>query len=426
MVPVLVSLGPFSLYSFGAMLALAFLAASAVLVKGLQARGLDAEAAGPITWWAAIGGLVGSRLLSVFNDWSRFVADPLGHLLTGAGFVFYGGLIGGIIAVSIWVRRRGLPWLVVADAVAPAVVLGQAIGRVGCQLAGDGDWGIPTGLPWGMAYPEAIFGWHEPAGVVVHPAPVYESLAYSAIFVFLIGMFHRPERWKDGAVMFAFLALSGAARFLVEFIRIEPRVALGLTEAQWIAIVMMGVGAAGTMVRRRPPMRGAPAAAAGLLVALLAGCTTGPPKAPEFVAQDLDGKAFQLSAQRGKVVVLNIFTTWCPPCREEMPSMERLARNLAGEDFAMIAVAEDDGGEPVVRAFRDEMGLTFPVLTEPTGSVGRQYRISGYPESFVIGRDGRQLARIIGPLDWADPAMEEDLRTLIRTGTWPRGPDGRR
>lgn len=425
MVPILVSLGPLSLYSFGAMLALAFLAASAVLTKGLRARGLDPEVAGPITMWAVIGGLVGSRMLSVFNDWSSFVNDPLGHLLTGAGFVFYGGLIGGIVAVSAWVVRRGLPWMVVADAVAPAVVIGQAIGRVGCQLAGDGDWGIPTALPWGMAYPEAIFGWNEPAGVLVHPAPVYESLAYSGIFLFLLGMFDRTSRWKDGAVMFAFLGLSGAARFLVEFIRIEPRVGWGLTEAQWIAIVMMIAGAVGVAMLRRPPLRGAPVAATALLLAVAAGCTTGPPKAPEFVAQDLDGKAFQLSSQRGKVVILNIFTTWCPPCREEMPSMERLARNLANEDFAMIAVAEDDGGEPVVRAFRDEMGLTFPVLIEPTGSVGRQYKISGYPESFVIARDGRQLARIIGPINWADPALEEDLRTLIRTGSWPRGPDGR-
>ena len=106
--------------------------------------------------------------------------------------------------------------------------------------------------------------------------------------------------------------------------------------------------------------------------------------------------------------------------------MERLAERLADEDFLVVAVAEDDGGAPVVRAFRDELGLTFPVLTESSGQVGRSYQVSGYPESFVIDREGRQLARIIGPLDWSSPAIEEDLRKLIDTGKWVRGPDGRR
>ncbi|MEO2168949.1 MAG: prolipoprotein diacylglyceryl transferase family protein [bacterium] len=424
MVPVLVSFGPISLYSFGAMLALAFLAASSVVVKGLGQRGLDPALAVPLTWWAAIGGLLGSRLLSVFHDWDRFLVNPLGHLLTGAGFVFYGGLAGGVLAIWLWVYRQRLSWWVIADIVAPAVVLGQAIGRVGCQLAGDGDWGVPTTLPWGMAYPDAIFGWPHAEGVLVHPAPVYETLLYSAIFVILIRMFHAREHWADGAVLFAFLALSGMARFLVEFIRIEPRVFLDLTEAQWVGITLMVVGAIGLLSRRRPAGMG-PAVAALLLVTTL-GCVTGTPHAPEFVAQDLDGKAFRLKAQRGKVVLLNIFTTWCPPCREEMPSMDRLAARLAGEDFLMVAVAEDDGGAPVVRAFRDEMGLTFPILVESTGSVGRNYQISGYPESFIIDREGYQVARIIGPLDWDTPEMAEDLRTLIRTGKWPRGPDGRR
>jgi phosphatidylglycerol:prolipoprotein diacylglycerol transferase len=424
MVPVLVSFGPISLYSFGAMLALAFLAASAVVVKGLGQRGLDPGLAAPLTWWAAIGGLVGSRLLSVFHDWDRFLADPFGHLLTGAGFVFYGGLAGGLLAISLWVFRQRLSWLVIADIAAPAVVLGQAIGRVGCQLAGDGDWGVPTTLPWGMAYPDAIFGWPHPAGVLVHPAPVYETLLYAAIFVVLMGMFRARERWADGAVVFAFLGLSGLARFLVEFIRIEPRVFLDLTEAQWVGITLMVVGGIGLLRHRGTSGMGSAAAALMLLAAV--GCTTGPPRAPEFVAQDLDGKAFRLTGQRGKVVLLNIFTTWCPPCREEMPSMERLASRLADEDFLVVAVAEDDGGAPVVRAFRDEMGLTFPMLVESSGSVGRSYQISGYPESFIINREGRQMARIIGPLNWDDPAMAEDLRTLIRTGVWPRGPDGRR
>ena len=105
--------------------------------------------------------------------------------------------------------------------------------------------------------------------------------------------------------------------------------------------------------------------------------------------------------------------------------MQRLADQLADEDFLIVGVAEDDGGAPVVKAFGDELGVRFPLLTEPSGTVGQTYKISGYPETFVIDRQGRQLARIIGPLQWDDPALVDDLRHLIRTGEWRRGPDGR-
>src|SRR5215470_13218558 len=115
MVPVLLHVGPISLYSFGAMLALAFLAGGAILAEGLAMRGLDRGHATSIVWWAAIGGLVGSRLLAVVNEWSRFIADPLSYLFTGAGFVWYGGLVGGLVAVSIYLSSRGLPWLAVSD-----------------------------------------------------------------------------------------------------------------------------------------------------------------------------------------------------------------------------------------------------------------------------------------------------------------------
>jgi len=424
MIPVLFSIGPFSIHSFGAMLALAFLAASAVLVRNLERRGLNGEWAGPITWSAVIGGLVGARLLSVINNWQQFLADPVGQLLTGAGFVFFGGLLGGLVAVSFWVYRNGVSWWLIADAVAPAVIMGQAIGRIGCQLAGDGDWGTPTGLPWGMAYPAAIFGWVHAPGVLVHPAPVYESLLYSGIFVALMQMYRMPERWRPGAVLFAFLALSGLARSAVEIVRIEPRIFLGGTEAQWIGAVMVLVGVVGlAYVQGRRGLR----SALGVLVLALmtTSCVTGPPTAPDVRAQHLDGKSFRLWAQRGKVVLLNIFTTWCPPCREEMPSMQRLADELADEDFLIVGVAEDDGGAPVVKAFGDELGVRFPLLTEPSGTVGQTYQISGYPETFIIDRQGKQLARIIGPLEWDDPVLIADLRHLIRTGEWRRGPDGR-
>lgn len=421
MVPVLFELGPLSLYSFGAMLALAFLAAGTVLGDGLALRGLDRGHASSIVWWAAIGGIVGSRLLAVLNDWSSFVADPLGHLLTGAGFVWYGGLAGGFLAVTIYLLSRGLPWLAVSDCIAPGLVLGQAIGRVGCQLAGDGDWGTVSELPWAMAYPAAIFGWDYAPGVRVHPAPVYESLLYSGIFLPLLWMSRRPERFRDGATIFAYLALSGVARFVVEYVRIEPKLWLGHTEAQWFGLLTIAVGIVGFLwaARQRPEL--AVLCCLGLLVA---GCSGGPKPAPDFVAQDLSGQAVRLSAQRGKVVFLNLWTTWCPPCREEMPAMEDLAKRLAGADFVMLAVSEDDQGAAVVKPFVEKLKLTFPVLVDPSGDVGRKFGLFGYPETFIIDREGRQVARFIGPRNWRDPAIEKDLRTLIDEGRWVRGPDG--
>ena len=422
MVPVLVQLGPLALYSFGAMLALAFLAAGYVTGNGLEARGLDRAHASSIVWWGAIGGIAGSRVLAIFNDWDQFLAAPISSLLTGSGFVWYGGLLGGFLSVSAYIRFAGLPWLLVVDAIAPGLALGQAIGRIGCQLAGDGDWGTASTLPWAMAYPRAIYGWTEPEGVRVHPAPVYESLLYSAIFVLLVRMARQPSRFADGSVLFGDLILSGVARFLVEVVRIEPRVALGLTEAQWFGIASVVAGGLGLLWARH--RRAALAPLVGVLVLLLASGCQGGKTAPDFVAQDLQGQAVRLSAQRGKVVFLNFWTTWCPPCRMEMPAMEALSKKFAADDFVMLAISEDDGGAPVVKKFADEMKLTFPILTSPTGEIGRSYGVFGYPETFLIDREGKQVARFIGPRDWKDPQFEQDLRTLVTEGRWVRGPDG--
>ena len=104
--------------------------------------------------------------------------------------------------------------------------------------------------------------------------------------------------------------------------------------------------------------------------------------------------------------------------------MEALSRRLADEDFIMLAVSEDDGGPGVVQPFVRELGLTFPILVDPTGAVGHSFGVFGYPETFIIDREGRQVARFIGPRNWRDPAIEKDLRTLIDEGRWVRGPDG--
>lgn len=246
MVPVLLDLGPITIYSFGALLALAFLMGGYVVSLELDRKGMNPEHAWTILFWAAVGGLVGARLWVVTYDPEGFLDRPVAFLLSGSGFIWYGGLAGGFIAVSLWILRRGLAWGQVVDATAPSLALAHAIGRVGCQVSGDGDWGVPTSLPWGMSYPDAVIGWEAwtranglPPDVRVHPAPVYETLLYAGVFLVLWSVRTKPLR--DGSMLWLYLLMSSIARFVVEFVRVEPVVAVGLTQAQWIAVVLVGL-----------------------------------------------------------------------------------------------------------------------------------------------------------------------------------------
>ena len=138
-----------------------------------------------------------------------------------------------------------------------------------------------------------------------------------------------------------------------------------------------------------------------------------PSLAPDFAVADLSGQAVRLSALRGQVVLVNLWTTWCPPCREEMPSMERLYRRFKDRGFVLLAVSQDEGGMAVVQPFVRQLGLTFPILVDPERQVGDRYRVWGYPESFLIDRDGRIVERIIGPRDWTSPDQVAALERLL-------------
>jgi phosphatidylglycerol:prolipoprotein diacylglycerol transferase len=248
MIPDILHIGPVPIHLFGIFLALAFLAAGWAAGREFERKGYDPALASSAVVWAAVGGLVGARLWIVLDAWPEFVRAPWTFLVTGGGFVFYGGLLGGMLAVTLLFWREHIPWLAGADACAPAIVLGQAIGRLGCQAAGDGDWGKETTLPWGMAYPYAVVGWDKPPGVRVHPTPLYEAVAYAAIFALLWRL--RREPAADGAILALYLVLSGAARFLVEFVRVNPRIAFGLTEAQLASLTLVVIGGWWLLSRR--------------------------------------------------------------------------------------------------------------------------------------------------------------------------------
>src|SRR6185369_11319059 len=128
------------------------------------------------------------------------------------------------------------------------IVLGQAIGRLGCQISGDGDWGRETTLPWGMAYPYAVVGWDKPPGVRVHPTPLYECAAYLVVFAILWRL--QREDPPDGTILAWYLVLASAARFVIEFVRINPRIAFGLSEAQLTSLGLIACGTTILLVRR--------------------------------------------------------------------------------------------------------------------------------------------------------------------------------
>jgi len=238
MYPVLFHVFGFPVESFWVAVFFGFLAALFVARSELARQGHDPGAAYDLILWAYVGGFVGARLFLIVTAWEQFQRDPFELLLSGSGWVWQGGVVGGAIAVTLKARELGLPFGDVADLAGPCLAIGQAIGRVGCQLAGDGDYGVPTTLPWGMAYPQGVVPTTEP----VHPTPVYEAVLYLAIFILLWRRRARPH--AAGTNFGHYLVLSGAARFAVEFVRRNPVLGLGLTLAQWVSLVSMAIGAA--------------------------------------------------------------------------------------------------------------------------------------------------------------------------------------
>ncbi len=136
--------------------------------------------------------------------------------------------------------------------------------------------------------------------------------------------------------------------------------------------------------------------------------------APDFTLKDLSGKEVKLSTLRGKVVVLNFWATWCPPCREEIPSMMRLNQAMAGKPFQMLAVSEDEGGKNAVESYFSKSKTMLPALLDTDQKVGQRYGLTGVPETFVIDAKGVILKKVIGAMDWSDPGVISFLDSAIK------------
>lgn len=233
MMPYILEIGPLRIPSYGFMLMIAFMANYFLLTRETKKLGKDPEMAGDLVFWAAIGGIGGSKVYYMIENFDAFSVDPLSMIFSGSGLVFLGGLAGGMLAVTLYLRKKNEPWLMWADIVAPCLILGYAIGRIGCFLVGD-DYGIPTNLPWGMSFPRGA----PPTYQEVHPTQIYEAVLGLSIFWVLSRLKSKPL----GSVFSFYLLFAGMERFLIEFIRTNEKYILGLSGAQVISLIMATTG----------------------------------------------------------------------------------------------------------------------------------------------------------------------------------------
>jgi len=241
-----IHLGGITLQTFGLMMGLGFVVSGWIIARRLKELGKPVDWAYEMVFAALIGGIVGARLWWVGENWSSAKDDLLGSLFSGAGLVWYGGAIGGAIAVLLWAWRRKWFTLQMLDTASIPLAAGYAIGRIGCQLAGDGDYGKAWNGPWAMAYPNGTV----PTTEKVHPTPVYETIT---MLIVALVLWRLRDRWRPGTLFALYLILAGLERFLVEFLRRNEHVLLGLTQPQLLSLVMIAGGGIFLLVRRPAP-----------------------------------------------------------------------------------------------------------------------------------------------------------------------------
>ena len=245
MYPELFRIGSFPINTYGVFLAIAFLSAILITVKLAERDGLPRERIYDLSLWMLLASLVGSKILMLFTE-PEYRENPLGLLsldFLRSGGVFYGGLVGAVIAGYLLMRRYHLPWWKTADACAPGIAIGNFFGRQGCFAAGC-CWGKPTSLPWGVQFSELG---REITGVPIdqhlHPTQLYESFAMLLVFFGLLWL-HKRKRF-DGQVILVYALLYASIRFAIEFVRDDPRgdilgltTLTGLSTSQMISLVI--------------------------------------------------------------------------------------------------------------------------------------------------------------------------------------------
>ena len=264
MYPDLFKIGPFTVHSFGLMMAMGFIVGSWLLTNELKRKGYNPNLGSTITLLALIFGIAGSKILFLIEDWEHFILNPISEAFSPGGLTWYGGLFLATFAIWIYTRRKKIPFLQICDATSPGLMLGYGVARIGCHLSGDGDYGFPTNLPWGAVYSKGTyppsFAFKDfpdivqkygvngivPDTIPVHPTPIYEFILSFILFLILWKL--RKNNYVDGKLFMIYLMLYGVARFFIETIRLNPRLLFGLSEAQIISIILIIIGIGGINV----------------------------------------------------------------------------------------------------------------------------------------------------------------------------------
>jgi phosphatidylglycerol:prolipoprotein diacylglycerol transferase len=286
MYPDLFQIGGLRIASFGVLMAMACLFGGVVLAGELRRKGADPGAGWNLVGWAVLGGIGGAKFYYLVLNWPETAVDPTGAAFSRSGLVWYGGFCGAAILILWRLRRDRRPVLLYADALAPALALAYGVGRLGCFMAGD-DYGLPTDLPWGVAFPRGLppstahnlrtqFGVAvdpkvpDGALLAVHPTQLYEVALMLVIFTVL---WRLRKRWPQaGRLFFLYLVLAGVERLIIEVLRAKDDRFLGpFTVAQAISLGSVAAGIVGSAWALRR-----------------AGGTCGPLAAPGSV-QDKDG-----------------------------------------------------------------------------------------------------------------------------------------
>jgi phosphatidylglycerol---prolipoprotein diacylglyceryl transferase len=242
------------------MLALGLGVGIALLCWEFRRKGFDLAHGVWLALIAVPAGVIGARLLFVVEEWRRFIVDPLGVVFSFGGLSWYGGMFFALLLMYLYLRHHRIGLLVFGDAAAPGALLGRGIGRLGCHLSGDGDYGVPTTLPWGTDYSHGVYppsaalarhpeltqrypGGVAPADLPMHPTGVYEFVLCALLFALIWR--YRTRLVVDGQTFMLFFVALGMVRFGLEFIALTRPVAIGLTEAQLISLGLIVIGAVG-------------------------------------------------------------------------------------------------------------------------------------------------------------------------------------
>ncbi|MFH1729594.1 MAG: prolipoprotein diacylglyceryl transferase [Pseudomonadota bacterium] len=249
MYPVIFQWGKITIASYGTMLVCAFLTCYFLTKYEFKRLNLPEKLVEDLIFFAMIGGIVGSKIYFLFENFKAFLDNPIKMAFSTSGFTAYGGFFLAVMLCIYAIKKAKVKIITVTDAVAPMLAIGYGIGRIGCQLAGDGCYGIPSSLPWAMAYPNGVI----PTLQAVHPTPVYETIY--GITLFAVLWLLRKKDFKPGRLISIYLIFTGLGRLLVEFIRLNEKVLFGLTGAQVIGIVAIVFGIWGVYKTRKQKVK---------------------------------------------------------------------------------------------------------------------------------------------------------------------------